>query len=159
LVGLLGQPGLPALPAEFAESNRRWILEAVGEGIAELDPQRITQAMVALAHNAVQHTAPDAVIRVGSALRRDRNGRSVVSWITDTGPGVRPEDAETIFERFSRGRRGSGGHRSGAGLGLAIVRAIAEAHHGSVRLVSEPGRGATFGIELPAAAPPERKRP
>jgi len=106
-----------------ALGERCWMLEAVGEGITELDPQRITQAMVAMAHNAVQHTAPDAVIRVGSALRRDRSGRWVASfWITDSGPGVRPEDTETIFERFSRGKRGSGGHRSGAGLGLAIVR-------------------------------------
>jgi signal transduction histidine kinase len=52
-----------------------------------------------------------------------------------------------------------GGHRPGAGLGLAIVRAIAEAHRGVVRLSSEPGHGATFGIELPATVPTERTPP
>jgi two-component system OmpR family sensor kinase len=82
-------------------------------------------------------------------------------WVTDTGPGVQPQDAEAIFKRFSRGPhpRGSGAHRPGAGLGLAIVRAIAEAHHGVVRLNSTPGHGATFGIELPAITPPERTPP
>ena len=142
-----------------ALGERRWLLDAVGEGTSDLDPQRVTQAMVALAHNAVGHTAPGAVIRVGSALYPDRNGRAAVSfWVTDTGPGVQPQDAETIFERFSRGPRprGASGHRPGAGLGLAIVRAIAEAHHGVVRLTSLPGQGATFGIELPATAPTER---
>ena len=135
---------------------RRWLLEAVGEGTAQLDPQRITQAMVALAHNAVQHTVPNAEIRIGSALRHDRDASLVSFWITDTGPGVRPEDAEAIFERFSRGTRGPGGYRTGAGLGLAIVRAIAEAHHGAVQLISEPGHGATFGIELPSTTPAPR---
>jgi two-component system, OmpR family, sensor kinase len=142
-----------------ALGERRWLLDAVGEGTADLDPQRVTQAMVALAHNAVGHTAPGAEIGIGSALYPDRNGRPAVSfWVTDTGPGVQPEDAETIFERFSRGPRpcGASGHRPGAGLGLAIVRAIAEAHHGVVRLTSLPGQGATFGIELPATAPTER---
>ena len=145
-----------------ALGERRWLLDAVGEGIVEVDPQRITQAMVALAHNAVRHTVPDAPIRIGSALYADRNGRPAISfWVTDTGPGVQPQDAETIFERFSRGpqARGSGAHRPGAGLGLAIVRAIAEAHHGVVRLHSTPGKGATFGIELPATAPTERTPP
>jgi two-component system OmpR family sensor kinase len=145
-----------------ALGERRWLLAAVGEGTVEVDPQRITQAMVALAHNAVAHTTPGAVIHLGSALRPDHQGRSVVSfWVTDTGPGVQPQDAEAIFERFARGPRprGLGGHRPGAGLGLAIVRAIAAAHRGVVRLSSEPGHGATFGIELPATVPTERTPP
>jgi two-component system, OmpR family, sensor kinase len=144
-----------------ALGERRWLLDAVGEGTADVDPERVTQAMVALAHNAVRHTAPGAPIRVGSALYADRDGRPMVAfWVTDTGPGVQPRDAEAIFERFSRGSHPrSGAHRSGAGLGLAIVRAIAEAHHGVVRLNSTPGQGATFGIELPATAPTERTPP
>jgi two-component system, OmpR family, sensor kinase len=142
-----------------ALGERRWWLDAVGEGTADVDPERVTQAMVALAHNAVRHTAPGGEIRVGSALYADRDGRSVVAfWVTDTGPGVQPQDAEVIFERFSRGShpRGPDAHRPGAGLGLAIVRAIAEAHHGVVRLNSIPGQGATFGIELPTTAHTER---
>ena len=71
--------------------------------------------------------------------------------MTDTGPGVAPDDQERIFERFARG---SEERRSeGAGLGLTIVRPIAEAHGGVVRVDSAPGRGATFILELPARPP------
>ena len=139
--------------------ERRWLLEAVGEGTADLDPQLITQAMAALADNAVKHTGPDAEIRIGSTCGVDPAGRPTVwFWVADTGPGVRPEDAETIFERFSRGARGSIDPRPGAGLGLAIVRAIAEAHRGVVRLVSKSGQGAHFSIVLPAR-PTDRTSP
>ncbi|MGQ0778258.1 MAG: sensor histidine kinase [Pseudonocardiales bacterium] len=136
-----------------ALGDRRWVLESIGEGAAVVDPQRVTQAMVQLAQNAVQHTDDGAEIRIGSALREDSVGlATLLFWVTDTGPGVRPEDAQKIFERFSRGSTGGArDHRTGAGLGLAIVRAIADAHRGSVRLISDPGHGATFGIELPAS--------
>ncbi|MGH3785536.1 MAG: sensor histidine kinase [Pseudonocardiaceae bacterium] len=127
--------------------TRRWQLEAIGEGTVRVDPQRITQAMVQLAYNAVQHTKTGDVIVIGSALRLG----TLTFWITDSGPGVPPEDRQAIFERFSRGSTGgSRAHGAGAGLGLAIVAAIAEAHDGAVRLESVPGRGATFGIEIPA---------
>ncbi|MGH4016016.1 MAG: ATP-binding protein [Pseudonocardiaceae bacterium] len=138
-----------------ALGDRRWVLESIGEGTVVVDPQRVTQAMVQLTQNAVQHTGDGAEIRLGSALRSDGGRRATVSfWVTDTGPGVRPEDAQEIFERFSRGSTGGArDHRTGAGLGLAIVRAIADAHRGSVRLISAPGHGATFGIELPTSPP------
>ncbi|MCK0438900.1 HAMP domain-containing histidine kinase [Gordonia alkaliphila] len=142
-----------------ALGDRRWLLDAVGEGSVQVDPQRVTQAMVALAHNAVGHTGPGAEIRLGSALHSDARGRPMVSfWVADTGPGVSPADQETIFERFHRGSRPreATGYRAGAGLGLAIVRAIAEAHGGEVKLHSVSGEGATFGIEIPASAPVER---
>ncbi|MGQ0776066.1 MAG: sensor histidine kinase [Pseudonocardiales bacterium] len=146
-------------PVEFAEltsdidakvralGERRWQLEAIGEGAIRVDPQRITQAMVQLAQNAVQHTKPGDAITIGSALRLGM----LTFWITDSGPGVPPEDVQTIFERFSRGSTGGArAHGAGAGLGLAIVTAIAYAHGGHVRLLSVPGQGATFGIEIPA---------
>lgn len=69
-------------------------------------------------------------------------------WITDSGRGVSDQDRSHIFERFSRG--GAAGQRSdGAGLGLAIVRAIAVAHGGDVLLDSIPGRGSTFTVVVP----------
>ncbi|WP_207924469.1 sensor histidine kinase [Gordonia zhaorongruii] len=142
-----------------ALGDRRWLLDSVGEGTAEVDPQRVTQAMVALAHNAVGHTGPGDEIRLGSALHDDPSGRPSVSfWVTDTGPGVSPADQKTIFARFHRGSRPreTTGYRAGAGLGLAIVSAIAQAHRGEVKLTSVSGEGATFGVELPAAAPLER---
>ncbi|GAA1305946.1 HAMP domain-containing sensor histidine kinase [Saccharothrix xinjiangensis] len=129
-----------------AIGDRRWRLEAIGEGEVRLDEQRVTQAVVQLAQNAVQHTRDGSEVLIGSAVRD-----GVASfWVADRGPGVRPEDAEAIFARFGRGSTGgAAGHRAGAGLGLAIVRAIAEAHHGLVRLTSAPGAGARFAIEIP----------
>jgi two-component system OmpR family sensor kinase len=135
-----------------AMADRRWVLEALGEGEARLDEHRVTQAVVQLAHNAVQHTSAGDEIRIGSSLWDDR----VAFWVTDSGPGIDPAERDRIFQRFARG---SGGHRDGAGLGLAIVKAIAEAHHGVVIVQSPVVRsaavrsatesGATFGLELP----------
>lgn len=125
--------------------DRDWRLESVAEGTARLDPQRVTQAMAQLAANAVRHTEPGSVLRVGSAFGEDG---AVLFWVADQGPGIPPEEHGRIFERFSRGGGAARGDR-GAGLGLAIVRAIAEAHHGRVNLRSEPGAGAVFTLVIP----------
>lgn len=130
-----------------AIADRKWVLEAMGEGEAWVDPQRVTQAVLQLAQNAAQHTADGDTIRIGSSMTEG----SVSFWVTDHGPGVSPEDASRIFERFARGAAGAS-RRAGAGLGLAIVKAIAEAHHGEVRLLSARGTATTFGIELPSVA-------
>jgi signal transduction histidine kinase len=134
-----------------ALGDREWVLDGIGEGDARVDPQRVTQAVVQLAHNAVRHTGPGDVVRVGSALDDER----VRFWVADTGPGVHPDDAERIFERFAHGTAAatSGGPRprTGAGLGLAIVRAIAAGHDGTVRLGGAYGQGATFELDLPRA--------
>ncbi|CAN5737384.1 ATP-binding protein [soil metagenome] len=108
------------------------------------DAQRLTQAITQLAANAVKFTGEDDTIRIGAAVR---DGTAMV-WVEDSGPGVSAADAEQIFERFGR----AGQERDpngGAGLGLAIVQAIAEAHGGSVRLRSRPGEGARFEILIP----------
>ncbi|MDG4865724.1 histidine kinase dimerization/phospho-acceptor domain-containing protein, partial [Streptomyces sp. T-3] len=86
---------------------REWRLAEVADGEVELDPQRVTQAMVQLAQNAVQHTAPGEVIRIGSRLV----GGGIELYVADSGPGVPAHDAELIFERFRRGtaRRGARG--------------------------------------------------
>jgi signal transduction histidine kinase len=124
--------------------DRDWVLETAAQVDARLDPQRITQAVVALADNACRHTGPGDRIALGSQL----TGGRLRFWVVDTGPGVDAADRERIFERFSRG---STARRSeGAGLGLSIVRAIAVAHGGQVLLDSVPGRGATFTVEIPA---------
>ncbi|HVL84400.1 MAG TPA: HAMP domain-containing sensor histidine kinase [Pseudonocardia sp.] len=130
--------------------DRRWVLETAADVDAVLDPQRITQAVIALADNACRYTARDDRIAIGSQLM----GGHLRFWVTDSGPGVSEADRERIFERFARG--GAGGPRSdGAGLGLAIVRAIAAAHGGQVLLDSIPGRGATFAVVVPAVLAPE----
>jgi len=123
---------------------RDWQVEAPTPVPVVGDAQRLTQAITQLAANAVKFTDEDDTIRIGAAVR---DGTAMV-WVEDRGPGVSAADAEQIFERFGR----AGQERDpngGAGLGLAIVQAIAEAHGGSVRLRSPPGEGARFEILIP----------
>ncbi|GAA3981671.1 HAMP domain-containing sensor histidine kinase [Thermobifida alba] len=131
-----------------ALGDRDWRLDEVGEGTVRLDPQRVTQAVVQLASNAVRHSGPGDTIVLGSALTERDGRRTALLWVRDFGPGIAPEDRERIFDRFARAGSARG-DRPGAGLGLAIVRAIAEAHHGTVRLDSAVGRGSTFTLVLP----------
>jgi signal transduction histidine kinase len=128
---------------------RDWQLERVGAGRLNADRHRLTQAVMNLADNAVQHTTPGAKILIGSEIR---DGQARL-WVRDTGPGVELEERERIFERFARARKRP--RRSdGAGLGLAIVRAIAEAHGGTVELESRSGFGAQFTVVVPASEQP-----
>ncbi|PYE12122.1 signal transduction histidine kinase [Williamsia limnetica] len=122
--------------------NRSWSVDSTSTDIVRVDAQRVTQALVQLAHNAVRHTRDGDRIELGSAV----DDHVVTFWVADTGSGVSPADAEKIWERFSRG---SGYTGEGAGLGLAIVKAIAEAHGGRAILMDKQGAGSTFGIELP----------
>lgn len=129
-----------------ALGDRRWELPEVAEGETRLDAQRVTQAMVQLAQNAVQHTLAGQAVRIGS---RRTPGR-VELYVADEGPGVPADEARLIFERFRRGASRRGSRGSGAGLGLSIVRAIAEGHGGRVELRETPGGGATFVLVLEA---------
>ncbi len=98
-----------------------------------------------LIENALRHTPPGSEIRVSTRQAGDR----AELVVEDNGPGVPPELAPTLFERFVRGA----GDRGGSfGLGLAIVRAVAESHGGSVRLETHHPHGARFVVDLPAAA-------
>ncbi len=129
--------------------EREWQLDGVADREVRLDPQRMTQAMVQLAQNAVQHTVPGQRIRIGSrAVDSRAEGDRIELYVADHGPGIPPEDAEVIFERFRRGTSRRGTRTSGAGLGLAIVKAIAEGHHGGVELRRTEGGGATFVLTL-----------
>ncbi|MFL6073635.1 MAG: ATP-binding protein [Mycobacteriales bacterium] len=109
------------------------------------DEPRLRQVAANLVVNALVHTPPDAevVVRVGA------EGAEAVLEVADTGPGVPPEHAERIFERFHRVGPEHSRKDGGTGLGLPIVAAITAAHGGRVELVSAPGRGATFRVVLP----------
>jgi two-component system, OmpR family, sensor kinase len=131
-----------------ALASRDLEIDEVGKGVVVADRQRLTQAIMQLAQNATEHTAPGSEIALGSAVA---NGRARL-WVRDGGPGIPPEDQDRIFQRFAR--TGDGGRGSaGAGLGLSIVRAIAEAHHGMVEVLSRPGEGATFTVVIPVDQP------
>lgn len=126
--------------------DRDWQLVAVAGETAWFDPQRLTEAVMNLVQNAVEHTQPSDTIALGSAMDAD----GVQFWVRDTGPGIAPEQQQRIFERFVRMGKPTS-HASGAGLGLSIVMAIAEAHGGSVELASQLGAGATFTLKIPRA--------
>jgi signal transduction histidine kinase len=126
--------------------DRRWVLDAVAVGVAQADPERLTQAMLELASNAVKFSAPGSTVGIGSALAPG----DVRLWVRDEGPGIAPAEVDRIFGRFSRG--GGSGAVDGSGLGLSIVETIATAHGGRVELDSTPGAGSTFTIVLPATA-------
>jgi two-component system OmpR family sensor kinase len=129
-----------------ALSQREWVLERRGRGIIVADRQRLTQAMVQLAQNADNYSPDDHPVEIGSEV----DGRFVRFWVRDRGQGMSLDEQRRVFERFHRG----GTHRTeGAGLGLTIVRAIAEAHHGSVELESAPRAGSTFTLVLPVDQP------
>jgi signal transduction histidine kinase len=123
---------------------RRWLVDEAGVGLVHADPHRLTSAVMNLAQNAVRHTRGDEAIALGSSL----SDGEVRIWVRDEGRGIAPEDQERIFERFAAGTESPPGH--GAGLGLAIVRAIAEAHGGHVELESTPGQGSRFTIVIPS---------
>lgn len=127
---------------------RAWQVDARPGAVVELDQQRITQALLQLVANAVRFTGDGDVVAIGASA----TGGVVRLWVRDTGPGVPPDQAERIFDRFHRVTPGRGD--DGSGLGLAIVRAIAEAHHGRVDVVSVLGQGASFVLELPARSVP-----
>jgi signal transduction histidine kinase len=126
--------------------DRDWRLDGTGIGIVEADQHRLTQAVMNLADNAVRHTRDAETIWLGSSHVSDQ----LRLWVRDEGPGVDPADRERIFERHARGESRRGPSPDGAGLGLAIVRAIAEAHGGHVELDSRSGVGSTFTIVIPA---------
>lgn len=138
-----------AIDRARALADRRWVLDAVARATLPLDGQRITQALLQLSANAARHTRANDEIGIGSRIHEGR----LEMWVRDTGTGVDPELAPQIFQRFARGDDSD----DGFGLGLSIVSAIAEAHHGEVVLdPPSPGaaHGATFRIRVPTGALP-----
>jgi PAS domain S-box-containing protein len=132
-----------------AEDHRLWA-----------DPSRLTQVLWNLLNNAVKFTPVDGTVTVRSWSEPDR----LVLQVSDTGVGIDPDLLPHIFEAFEQGRIRSPRRTGGLGLGLAIGRAIAEMHGGTLTAASEGrGRGATFtlslprGRELPAAAEAPRE--
>jgi signal transduction histidine kinase len=132
-----------------ALDSRPWTLTTIARGHAVLDAQRITQAVMQLAANAVAHTPPGAAVEIGSAIVAG----AIEFTVADKGPGIPAAMRTRIFERFARldARR-----TSGTGLGLSIVAAIATAHGGSITLEERRGGGAVFRISIPhrPAEPP-----
>ncbi|UXM93593.1 sensor histidine kinase [Paenarthrobacter sp. JL.01a] len=136
--------------------DRHWQIEQLPGGWFQADLNRLTQAIEQLAANAVQSTEPGDIISIGAAWVAkggDPSGSkhhepTIEIWVADTGCGISAEDQERIFDRFARAGVSRG--PDGSGLGLPIVKAIAEAHGGSVRLSSRVNVGSRFVLTLPS---------
>ncbi len=118
-----------------------------GVDVVEGDERRVRQVIFNLLSNAVKFTPSGGIVDV-SAYRIDGEVRVAV---TDTGPGLAPEDHERIFEEFQQTETGIH-QREGTGLGLALSRQLVELHGGRIWVDSEVGKGSTFVFTLPARA-------
>ncbi|HEY6414773.1 MAG TPA: HAMP domain-containing sensor histidine kinase [Acidimicrobiales bacterium] len=123
--------------------------EADGELVVAGDEPRLRQVLSNLLDNALAYSPADSPIAVlGGRTRRDGRDLAFVQ-VRDRGPGLVPEQAERVFERFYRTDRARSRAHGGTGLGLSIVAAITAAHGGSVELDTALGEGATFRVLLP----------
>jgi signal transduction histidine kinase len=145
-------------------ADRRFELGPVPEGILTADPDRLAQALRNLAQNAIGQTEEGSGL---VALEVEQTGSGQIRFtVIDDGPGIPESERERVFERFHRTDPARSRSKGGAGLGLAIVQAIAEAHHGEVRAVApRPGAaGARVELRLPGfrsvpVTPPPQRAP
>ena len=118
-----------------------------GDAVVMGDAHQLRQVLANLLRNALVHTPAGTPIEV-SATREDG---AVRLEVRDHGPGLPTDDPSALFERFWRSEGGREQGRAGAGLGLAIVAGIVDAHRGRVEATNAPGGGASFVVRLPAA--------
>jgi signal transduction histidine kinase len=116
--------------------------------LIQADREALARAVWNLLENAAKYSPPGSPIRVFGRSRHP----SVVLGVTDEGVGIPTDEQNRIFQKFVRGSAATRAGAGGIGLGLTLVARIAEAHGGSVRLDSEPGRGSTFTLVIPCPA-------
>jgi signal transduction histidine kinase len=120
-------------PPEFESLQPSW------------DSEAVEQSMVNLLDNAIKHSPADAEVRVEVELVP----MAVRIWVADTGPGIPAEEQQKIFDLFYRYGSELCRETEGVGIGLSIVKHVAEVHGGRVAVESKPGHGSRFGLELP----------
>jgi DNA-binding response OmpR family regulator len=133
----LGSFAEDVLAKASALASRRWAIDQAADGWLVADRSRLSEAMLTLAHNAVQRTAEDDTIAIGTSLDDDE----ARLWVRDASSDPSVYDQAWDFDRSQ--------DDSSTGLGLAVIKAIAEAHGGGVELESRLGMGSTFTIVIP----------
>lgn len=126
-----------------------------GDATVDGDEPRLRQVVANLIANAVTHTPDDAAVRVRAGVV---DGQAVLE-VADTGPGLEPDQAERVFERFYRADASRTRASGGSGLGLSIVAALVAAHGGRVGVETVPGQGATFKVVLPLSSHSSQSSP
>ena len=136
------------LAERYAAADVRLLLDAPEALPAlDVDPERLAQVLGNLLDNALRHTPPGGRVRVAAAAA----GSSVRLTVSDTGSGIPPESLPHVFERFYRVDSARDRDHGGSGIGLAIAKALVEAHGGRITAQSDGvGRGSTFSLSLPA---------
>jgi signal transduction histidine kinase len=117
--------------------------DAAADVVVVADRTRLEQVAANLIDNAVKYTPPGG--RVDVEVKRTVD--AAVLRVRDTGAGIPPDELPRIFDRLFRGDTSR--TERGLGLGLSVVKAVVEAHHGTVDVVSEAGRGSVFTVSLP----------
>jgi signal transduction histidine kinase len=135
------------MPREIAARDKglRWQVTVPTDlPSVEVDPDRLAQAVGNLVNNAIKYTLPEGTITVGAGAENQQ----VWIRVSNTGPGIPPEEQARIFTPFYRGRT-NGRQSPGMGLGLSIARDLVVAHGGRLEMESIPGQGSHFTIWLP----------
>jgi two-component system, OmpR family, sensor kinase len=130
----------------WAHVSRHWSLAALPDARMYADADRLTLAIDALIENAIEHTPEDGTIGFSARCTDEM----VILAVSDSGSGIAPSDVGRIFGRFSRVDHGRNRQAGGFGLGLALVQAIVQAHHGAVNVRSTLGQGSVFELSIPA---------
>jgi len=134
--------------ARAVDRDRSISLAVAAPVLVDGDAARLRQIFDNLLRNAVVHTPHGTPVKVSARS----TGRRVIVTVADEGPGLEPEQAQRLFDRFYRGSEARTGE--GTGLGLSIVAALAAAHGGEATVTSSPGQGTVFTVDLPAATVP-----
>jgi signal transduction histidine kinase len=131
-----------------------WQLGDIPSGTIRIDSEALRAALDALIENAVKHTEPDEAVELSAVALGD----DLVIEVADGGIGVPPDAIDRIFDRFARGDDARTRSAGGAGLGLSIVKAVAQAHGGEAT-VSARDKGTSFFLRLPGFRPTARPSP
>ena len=154
--------GLAGIMRPQAEAKTIELLTKFGRNLPliETDPGKLQQILYNFLSNAIKFTPAGGTVTIASVrVTRQDNTLGVRLGVSDTGPGIPYDVQDIIFEKFRQIDASHTREHPGTGLGLAICRELAEMLGATVSVVSEPGQGATFFVDLPSTYQPDEPQP